>query len=308
MTILIVISILAALILVHELGHFLAAKVFKIRVQEFGLGYPPRAISFGSWGGTEYTLNWIPFGGFVRLFGEEGESGQGSFAQAARYKQAIVLVAGVAMNAVAAYGLFVLALHSGIPRVVDHAAPDGRAQLIVSSVLAGSPALVAGLQQGDELIAISDARGASVQSLTPESVSDFVRERGGKQLELIYLRAGATSTVGLIPAHAIIAGSEDRPAIGVGLALVATESVPWGAALTEAWPYTVQTFSRVGEGLMTLARRALSGTPDLSDVVGPVGLVQIVGDASRSGIGDIFALAAFISVNLVFINLVPISL
>ena len=71
MTALLVIAILVFLIVVHELGHFIAAKLFGVKVEEFGVGYPPRAFLFGRFGGTEYTLNWIPFGGFVRLFGEE---------------------------------------------------------------------------------------------------------------------------------------------------------------------------------------------------------------------------------------------
>lgn len=71
MTILLVVGIFVALIVVHELGHFLVAKLFGVRVDEFGLGYPPRAFTFGKWGGTEYTLNWIPFGGFVKLFGKK---------------------------------------------------------------------------------------------------------------------------------------------------------------------------------------------------------------------------------------------
>src|SRR3990167_6385383 len=106
LTAFLVVAILVLLIVVHEFGHFIAAKIFGIRVDEFGIGYPPRAFSFGKWGETEYTLNWIPFGGFVRLFGEEEEHGRGSFADAPRWKQAVILVAGVTMNIVAAWGLF----------------------------------------------------------------------------------------------------------------------------------------------------------------------------------------------------------
>ena len=79
MTALLVIIIFVALIVVHELGHFVVAKLTRVRVEEFGIGYPPRALSLGTWGGTEYTINWLPFGGFVRLFGEDEapERGQG---------------------------------------------------------------------------------------------------------------------------------------------------------------------------------------------------------------------------------------
>ena len=103
-TILLVIGILVVLIVAHELGHFIAAKMFGVRVQEFGVGYPPRAFLFAKFGGTQYTLNWLPLGGFVRLFGDEGEAerGPGSFVDASKPVQAIILVAGVLANAIMA--------------------------------------------------------------------------------------------------------------------------------------------------------------------------------------------------------------
>src|SRR3989344_6786088 len=116
LTVLLVIAILVLLIVAHELGHFIAAKVFGVRVEEFGVGYPPRAFTFGKIGDTEYTLNWIPFGGFVRLYGDEGEGqhGRGSLVDSPRWKQAVILVAGVAMNAIAAWALFAFAFHLGV--------------------------------------------------------------------------------------------------------------------------------------------------------------------------------------------------
>src|SRR3990167_4784489 len=120
LTALLVIGILVFLIIVHELGHFIVAKICRVRVDEFGVGYPPRAFTLGKIAETEYTLNWIPFGGFVRLFGDEGENqhGRGSLMDSPRWKQAIILIAGVAMNAVAAWALFTVAFHTGVPRAV----------------------------------------------------------------------------------------------------------------------------------------------------------------------------------------------
>lgn len=306
MTILLVVVILVVLIVAHEFGHFIAAKLFRIRVEEFGIGYPPRAVLYAKFDGTEYTLNWIPFGGFVRLFGEEGERGQGSFADSARWKQAIVLVAGVAMNAVAAYLLFAAALHTGIPRVVQDLPPGTHGVLVVSDVVHGSPADILGLQLGDTITSISDQNGATPTSLTPQAVVDFVSTHAGKRLAITYERANATTTVQLTPAQAVLANDAARPAIGIGLAIVATESVSWSEALSEAVQLTKETFVAVGAGLWAILSGVLHGAPDLSDVVGPVGLVQVVGEASRTGFGDVLSLAAFISINLVFINLVPI--
>src|SRR4051812_20042956 len=119
MIVLLVLAILVFLIVAHEFGHFIVAKLFKVRVDEFGIGYPPRAYLLGKIGDTEYTLNWIPFGGFVRLFGEEDTRGKGSLADAARWKQALILFAGVFANALVAYLLFAVAFTQGVPRIVD---------------------------------------------------------------------------------------------------------------------------------------------------------------------------------------------
>ena len=154
MTALIVIGILGSLIVVHELGHFIVAKFFKVRVEEFGIGYPPRAFSLGKIGETEYTLNWIPFGGFVRLFGDVGkaEHGGGSLVDASRGVQAAILIAGVAMNTLAAWMLFTAAYHAGIPRVVEERGSEDAVQLIVAQIVPVSPADSISLQPGDEIL------------------------------------------------------------------------------------------------------------------------------------------------------------
>lgn len=304
LTALLVIAILVFLIVVHELGHFLAAKIFRVRVDEFGFGFPPRAFLIGKLGDTEYTINWIPFGGFVRLFGEDtAERGRGSLVDAARWKQAIILVAGVAMNLITAWLLFTGAYMTGILHPVP--APVDGSRLIVSEVVFGSPAATAGFSRGDEIIAVEDADGSEAV-LTPAEVTEFVSARAGKEIAIGYARAGATSTLSLQPAHAVIDGEAGRAAVGLGLVLVTSESLPPRAALIEAYYQTKGTLVLVVHGLGTIVGDALRGDPDLSNVVGPVGLVGAVGEASDNGWGYVLSLAAFISVNLVIVNLIPI--
>lgn len=113
MTILIFLVVLVVLIVVHEFGHFVAAKWAKMRVDEFGIGYPPRALTITSVGETKYTLNWIPFGGFVKIFGEDHENqvpDPRAFNARPRYLQALVLLAGIAMNLALAWVLFSIIL------------------------------------------------------------------------------------------------------------------------------------------------------------------------------------------------------
>ncbi len=305
-TVLLVVGILVFLIVAHELGHFIAAKLFKVKVEEFGIGYPPRAFTFGIWGGTEYTLNWIPFGGFVRLFGEHGETNaKGSFTSAPKYAQAIILLAGVTMNALAAWFLFAGALTTGIPRVITERGQIAHAQLFVNTVVPGSPADAAGIRVGDEITRITDESGLPAE-LTPAQVVTFISGRGGKQVEVTYRRNEDVATVTVVPAHAVVQQSADRPAVGLGLVLVTDEALSLWQALKESGPRTIGALQDTLEGLWGLVRDAAAGKPSLKNIVGPIGLVNYVGNASRHGVGQVLALAGFISINLAVINLVPI--
>jgi regulator of sigma E protease len=306
MTVLWVVLILVALVIVHELGHFVAAKLSGVRVEEFGVGYPPRALTIGVFGGTEYTINWIPFGGFVRLFGEEGEGqkGQGSFVSASRGKQAFILVAGVAMNLVAAWAIFVFALHMGIPRVVEHTAPG--VQTLIANIVPASPAEAAGLHAGDRMISVADPSGEMPASLDPSAISDFVSERGGEHLTVVFDRGGATSSATVTPANAIIPGQAQKAALGVGLVLVASGPLSWGASIQGAFFAAWNALREVAQALGGIVSQTLHGAPNLSGVVGPVGLVSEVGEAAQTGVAQVLALAAFISVNLAVVNLIPI--
>ncbi|MBI2610496.1 site-2 protease family protein [Candidatus Kaiserbacteria bacterium] len=306
-TALLVIGILVFLIVVHELGHFIAAKIVRVKVEEFGIGYPPRAFTIGRLGSTEYTLNWIPFGGFVRLYGDvgEGEHGAGSLVDANRAVQAIILIAGVVMNALAAWGLFVAALHVGVPRVVD-VPPEGEVvRLMIANVVPGSPADAAGVSPGDEILGLED-EDTVLTVLTPEAFSDFVRAHGGEKVSLTYVHAGKTQTTDIIPAHAVVPEAAGTPALGVGIVLVSSQPLSWSDAAVEAFTTTRGAFATVLRGLWDIVRRASTGAPALSEIVGPIGLVGVVGDAAEHGAGNVLALAAFISVNLAIINLIPI--
>jgi len=304
-----VIVILVLLIVAHEFGHFLAAKMFGVRVDEFGVGYPPRAFLFGKWGGTEYTLNWIPFGGFVRLYGEDekGQRGQGSLVDAPHWKQAVILIAGVFVNALVALILFIFALHVGIPRVVDIAQPNKSAHLVVSDVIPGSPADAGGIVAGDEITAIIDMEGSNViQPLTPAIVTGFVKTHPGDALQITYKRADAIKQTTARPAQGVLRDNAGTPALGVGLVMVSIVSVPWSEAFIQAFPLAYSEFVQTLAGLGHIIMTAVSGNADLTQVVGPVGLASVVGEAAQNGLGQILMLAGLIGVNLAIINLIPI--
>ncbi len=308
LTTLLVVGILVFLIVVHELGHFLVAKLFKVKVEEFGVGYPPRAFLMTTIKGTAYTLNWIPFGGFVRLLGEDADAPKqkGSFALAPRYVQALILAAGVTMNLLAGWLLFAGALYAGIPHVVTSQDTGEPARLVVSAVLPGSPADVSGIVSGDEILSVRDVSSGMETLLTPEDMISFVQERGGREVEVTTLRGSEERITTLHPAHSVNPSNADKPAIGIGLVMVQNDPMPLIDALTTALPLTIDKLTVVAYGLYDIFRNSIAGAPALEGVVGPVGLVSVVGDAAEHGIGSVFALAGFISLNLVIVNLLPI--
>lgn len=309
LTALLVIAILVLLIVVHELGHFIAAKLSGVKVEEFGIGYPPRAFTFGTFGGTEYTLNWVPFGGFVKLFGDQGDTHheRGSLMGSPRSTQAVILIAGVVMNALAAWMLLAVAFHIGIPQVVTEAMPGEATRLIISDVVAGSPASAAGLQPGDEITNIADLKGARlIDMVTPEAVIAFVRDHAGQPLELSYKSGGVEKQTAITPAQGVLTDLAGQPALGVALVLVANHSLPWGQAIGDSFFDTLDSFRNVVASLWALLAGAFSGGLNLSQVVGPVGIVSYVGAASQNGWGAVLMLASMISVNLAVINLIPI--
>ncbi|HVM73968.1 MAG TPA: M50 family metallopeptidase [Candidatus Paceibacterota bacterium] len=307
-TFLLFFGILFLLIITHELGHFICARIFGVRVEEFGIGYPPRALLLGTWRGTEYTINWIFFGGFVRLYGEDGDAHtRGSFVSVKPWKQATILIAGVAMNALVAWIFFAVALHTGLPRVIQGSlTQDPSARLMISDVITGSPAAEAGISAGDTITRLTDQNGVTLSVLTPEAVSDYVKVRGGQEITIDYIHLKQAHSTSLVPANAVIPGSAATPALGIGLVEVSTVALGWPDALVQGLSNTGDKFDTVLMSLWQLITGIFHGNASLQNVVGPIGLVSVVGSAAQNGAGSVLALAGFIAVNLTIINLIPI--
>src|SRR3990172_3508124 len=146
-------GMLVGLIVIHELGHFFTAKIFKVKVLEAGLGYPPRVWGF-TWHGTIYSINLLPLGGFVRLLGEEDPSDPESLAAQPAWKRLIVLASGSGMNFLLPIALFAIAF------MIPHKVGVGPA--LIDKVEAGSPAAAAGPQPRDRILAL---HGESVKKV-----------------------------------------------------------------------------------------------------------------------------------------------
>lgn len=308
-------AVLVVLIVVHELGHFLVAKLFGIRVDEFGIGYPPRAFTIGTWGGTTYTINWLPFGGFVRIFGENSEQDYSTkdkkhaFVHKPRIVQAAVLAAGVFFNIVFAWMLFTATLMMGAPTAISEADAVGLdTRLIISSVVAGSPADAVGIVAGDEVVRVS-TEDATLESLTPSATADFIQQHAGEPVTLAYIRdaqIGAIEEVVLTPAHGVLDETPGTPAVGIAMALVADRALPFLTAAWQGLTGTWRALETVTVGLVGFFAAAATGSADWSQVAGPIGIAGLVGDASAVGLVYLLYFTAFISVNLAVINLIPL--
>ena len=314
MEVILLIVVLVVLVVVHEFGHFVAAKLSGMRVDEFGIGYPPRVAGF-KYGETEYTLNALPFGGFVKIYGEDGESepankgkGSRSFTSKSRLHQAIVLVAGIAMNLLFAFILLTIVLAAGTPRALapEEVARAHDAKLAIAAALPGSPAEVAGFTEGDFIISAT-YDGNTFTGAAPEDFTSFM-SKDTQNVPVIFsvLRGSKTITLTATPHAGIVVADPSRVALGVAVATVGTVPLAFPAAVVEGaqttWEFTKETAS----GLIHLFAGIFTLSADLSQVSGPVGIAGAVGAASAQGFGNLVTLAAVISINLALINLLPV--
>mgnify|MGYP000014655347 CR=1 FL=1 len=311
MTVLIFIAVLVLLIVGHELGHFFVAKAVRMKVLEFGVGFPPKIFGkrFGK-GETEYTLNWIPFGGFVRILGEDPKDADdpAAFSRKPALLQASVLFAGPFANIVLAFVLFSSAFMFGAPTVLDalEGTENVRDQrVVVGHVLPASPAEESGVLAGDRIVALSV--GETVYTITsPEQVGDLVTQGSRDEpISLILLRQSEERTLRVTPVAGLIADEPERVALGLATALVGTVSYPPHRAVVRAAGTTVDTTVFIAVSLFDLLKSAATLSADVSQIAGPVGIASLTGEAARFGFGSLLSFAALLSINLGIINLFP---
>ncbi len=301
---------MSILVIVHEAGHFFVAKYFGIRVDEFGLGYPPRAKKLFMWKGTEFTLNWLPFGGFVKIFGEnptqDDEDGLLSdvppgakFTSKNRGIQAAVLVAGVTANFLFGWLLITLGFISGLPAPLGVSLPVENAQVVITTVIPDSPAAEAGIKSGDTLLSLS--RNGVESDLSPEGAANFIGE-SSNPLEVKLQRGDEIFNTTITPKEGIVAG---KPAVGISMENVGTVKLSPIKAIYHGFLTTVELTWLTAKALGTFILQAVVGRADLTQVTGPVGLVGMVGDVKQLGFVYILSFTALISINLAIINLIP---
>jgi regulator of sigma E protease len=310
MTILIFFAVLFILILVHEWGHFIVAKKTGMRVDEFGIGFPPKLFGIKK-GETEYTFNALPIGGFVRIWGEnfsednetaENQSNSRAFGARPKWAQALVLIAGVTMNILFAWFLFSLTFMIGVQAPVDESVATDAAQLYITGVLPDSPA--AELPAWSIVTAVT-YNEQEIINPSPSEFSDAVVAAGGSPVVVSYLFEGTESVTTLQPTQGLIPGDSERYAVGVALSLVEIQKQSFFSAIGSGFTETWNGLKAISVGLYSLIAQAIAGNADFSQVAGPIGIVGMVGDAAAFGITALLTFTAVISLNLAVINLLP---
>lgn len=281
-------TILVGLVLAHEFGHYLTAKAFGVKVLEFGVGFPPRAVA-RRFGETDYSVNWLPIGGFVRLLGEEDASDPRSLAAQSRWKRLVIMASGAGVNLALPPLLFAIAF------ALPHDEAVGRAQ--VAAIVPGSPAEAAGFQRGDIVFAIDGRDTKNVAS-----VARLIRLEMGHLTTVRVKRGDEFLDIPVEPRWAFPSG-QGPTGITIGAQYPFTERVslpPWEAipAGTQA---TIDT--------LVLARNQMIGWVKGGagpGVAGPVGIAQATGEAAKGGVPPLFEIAALLSINLGIVNLLPL--
>ncbi len=313
MSILIFVVILLSLILVHEFGHFIVAKFFGIRVDEFGIGFPPKIVGFKK-GETEYTINWLPFGGFVRIFGEDGSALEASadasrsMARKPRYIQALVLLAGVVMNIIAAWLILSVGYMVGLPSEAgkQQFGETQNTHITIVDILPNSPAEKAGILSGEKIVAaVADDGTALPQAANADEFRAFMAQHPGKQVLLTLTRGTTERTLLATPVTGLSGVPEGKAALGVALADVGILRLPPHTAIIAGGILAYDLTASTAVGLWSFVSGLFHGTGSFSSVSGPVGIVGVVGEASQFGVTALLMLAAVISINLAIINLVP---
>lgn len=287
--------VLGLLVFVHELGHFAVAKWAGIRVEEFGFGFPPRMFTLFKRGETEYTINWLPLGGFVRMIGENGEdaSDPRSFASKSRAWRAAVLMAGSAMNLLLPVLIFTVIAMVGVPEGPS----TGRIEVV--GVEPGSPAAEIGLQSGDEIIFAANQRVTSIDRLVM-----LVNEFKDREITLDVEREGELQSFTVVPRQL-----DETPQARIGVAIINQQEIirlnpfsalAWGVRRT----YDLLMLMLVGFG--ELIGSLFSGSAESAAITGPLGIAQATGEVARTGVLNLFNFAAYLSINLAIVNMLPI--
>ena len=327
------IILFVGLVVIHEFGHFIFARRNGVEVEEFGIGFPPKIWGRKTKKGFDFTINWLPLGGFVRLKGEhDADTEPGTFGAASTWAKTKIMAAGVGMNLLVALVLFTILAWVGMPQLISNqftVKSDTkviRNEVLVGEVEAGSPAARAGLQPRDQLISIGVPGKQAITIASADHLPAITKQLAGDTVVLTYAHNAQVrkSTVTLLSAHAVEAArhtSHPKAYLGVAPTSYSLQRSTWSApvvALGITKQFTILTFKGLWAALQGLgstiaglvtsnhAAREAGQTQASSQVSGPVGIFVILKDGSSLGYQFMLMIVAVISLSLAIMNVLPI--
>lgn len=324
-TFIIFIIVLSVLVFVHELGHFWTARKLGVKAEEFGFGFPPRALGFfkdksGKWRflkgkrdpqslpeeqrpvSTVYSLNWLPLGGFVKIKGENGEGKQDSdsFAAKSLWRRALILSAGVIMNIILAAVLLSVGYMIGLPGSLDDLRPSAdisEARVMIMEVLPESPAAQAGLEAGDTILSVADRHVSS-----NEELQAIVAEQAGIATNFLVEKDTGEELVEITPEYS---EENERAVIGVSIYATGTVRYPFFIAIWEGIKLTGWMFWMIILAFYGLIRDLIIGVSVSGQVAGPVGIATLTGQVASLGFAYLLQFMTLLSLNLALVNILP---
>lgn len=313
-TTLIFIGILSLLVIVHEFGHFFVAKRSGMKVEEFGLGLPPRA-----WGKqigeTIYSINWLPFGGFVRILGESGEDSKNprSFSAKPFWKRFLVLFAGVTMNFLLASYLLMLGNTAGLPTAVttediieNRVGNFSDLKVQIMGVAPQSPAETEGLSIGDtvrEVKYIEDGVQKVFPISFPDRFVEIVDEKRGERIIVVVQRGGEIYDVSIVPRLDI---PEGEGALGVQITQTVIVIYPFYEAVWRGFADAFKIAVLIVVVFTNIIRDLIFQGRFTGELAGPVGIAVLTARFSQLGFSYLLQFTAVLSINLAIINALPL--
>jgi regulator of sigma E protease len=295
--IILVIIGLSLLILGHEAGHFFVAKLFGLKVDEFGIGFPPRIIA-KKFGDTEYSINWLPFGGFVRISGERGEfevidpkEGDGApaadidktrlFYNQPAWKKSLIVLAGVFMNFILGWLLIAAVFMIGVPQT-----------LVISATEPGSPAAAAGIQAGDVVKGYADT----------QSFINYINANKGTAVTVTVIRNDKDLNFTMTPR---VNAPANQGALGVALEEGGAARENFFKALSDGLQDAAIISWLTLQAFYELLKQIFVHASIPADVVGPVGIFGIAEETGKIGLSYLLQFLGIISINLMIVNCIP---
>ncbi|MBI4359953.1 MAG: RIP metalloprotease RseP [Candidatus Jacksonbacteria bacterium] len=314
LTIIAFLVILSVLVIVHEIGHFATAKYFGVQVEEFGIGFPPRAkLVHTSNDGVKWTVNLLPLGGFVKLKGEDGSSRESpdSFAHKAPWKRVTILAAGVAMNFILAFILFSAGYAIGFPRdLTGNEVPQKfikEKYVAIIYIKPDGPAARAGILEGDSILKINNAPLSELSEL-----QNFIGDKEGKPALIEFRRGKEIFTKTIAPELVTFEDIENegqpiqKVGIGVGLSAVGVVRYPIHLAIVKGAETVFTTSGKIVTGFFHLIRDLVVSRQVNQNIGGPVMIAALSGRAAELGFIYILQFVALLSLNLAIINIFPL--